>query len=162
AESARAAAGADAACIMLADEDGELRLCGASGTVPDGQAPSALTVPFMVEGRVTGLLAVTAAAAGALRDGTATALLTELADRACDGAHVTSQPAQGQLPEGRLPPAGGQPRPAWRWPLSGPAGCAGAPPGAASLAADTAWCFPFTVPAGLPGVLAVGSGYRRL
>lgn len=88
AQAARMAAGADAACILLADEDGELRLCGAAGALPPARpgqparAPSAVTVPFLVEGRVTGLLSVTAAAPDAFGSGAAAALLAELADRA--------------------------------------------------------------------------------
>jgi anti-sigma regulatory factor (Ser/Thr protein kinase) len=65
-ESARVALGADAAFAMMPDEDGDLRLRAAAGSIslPVGEsatgAPSVLTVPFLVDGQVTGLLAATA------------------------------------------------------------------------------------------------------
>jgi serine phosphatase RsbU (regulator of sigma subunit)/anti-sigma regulatory factor (Ser/Thr protein kinase) len=72
-ETARDAADADAAYALVADEDGELRMRAAAGlgpsavldalTGPATQAynmtsRSVMTVPFLVEGRVTGILAV--------------------------------------------------------------------------------------------------------
>jgi anti-sigma regulatory factor (Ser/Thr protein kinase) len=86
-ESARAALGADAALVMMADEDGDLRLRAASGTMPaaDGESraspPSVVTVPFVVDGRITGLLAGASAAVGKFGDAE-TARLQWLADRA--------------------------------------------------------------------------------
>jgi anti-sigma regulatory factor (Ser/Thr protein kinase)/GAF domain-containing protein len=107
-ESARATAGADAAYALMADEDGDLSLRAAAGRIPaqasgreapgaDGQAvlggaslaaaraaavaaPSVVTVPFVVDGRVTGLLAVAAATPGRFRDDE-TVRLQQLADR---------------------------------------------------------------------------------
>jgi serine phosphatase RsbU (regulator of sigma subunit)/anti-sigma regulatory factor (Ser/Thr protein kinase) len=76
-EGARDSVGADAAYALLADEEGELRVRGAAGiAVPaallsspasvvlsDGvAAESTLVVPFVVDGRVIGLLGVAAAA----------------------------------------------------------------------------------------------------
>jgi serine phosphatase RsbU (regulator of sigma subunit)/anti-sigma regulatory factor (Ser/Thr protein kinase) len=76
-EAVRDAVGADAAYALLADEEGELRVRGATGiAVPaalateptsvmlsDGvTAQSTLVVPFVVDGRVMGLLGVAAAA----------------------------------------------------------------------------------------------------
>jgi anti-sigma regulatory factor (Ser/Thr protein kinase) len=80
-QAARSAVGADAACALLADEDGELRLRAAAGAVPAGPSPSVITVPFVVDGRVTGLLAATRAQPQSFRD-SETARLQELADRA--------------------------------------------------------------------------------
>jgi anti-sigma regulatory factor (Ser/Thr protein kinase) len=90
-ESARAAVGADAAYALMADEDGDLRLRAAAGDFPSqaptaamraavGAAPSVVTVPFVVDGRVTGLLSVAAATPEAFRDDEA-ARLQQLADR---------------------------------------------------------------------------------
>jgi anti-sigma regulatory factor (Ser/Thr protein kinase) len=85
-ESARIAVGADAAFAMMADEDGDLRLRAISGSMPavDGEArvspPSAVTVPFVVDGRVTGLLAAASEAVGKFGD-PETARLQWLADR---------------------------------------------------------------------------------
>ena len=85
-ESARVAVGADAAFAMMPDEDGDLRLRAASGSemLPDGKsaagAPSLVTVPFVVDGQVTGLLVAAAAAPGRFGD-RQTALLQQLADR---------------------------------------------------------------------------------
>lgn len=80
AASARAAVAADAACVVLADEDGELRLRAAAGAVPAGTTPTVITVPFVVDGRVTGLLAATKAQPGSFRDWEA-GRLQDLADR---------------------------------------------------------------------------------
>ena len=85
-ESARVAVGADAAFAMMPDEDGDLRLRAAAGRIflPDGVsaagAPSLITVPFVVDGQVTGLLAAAAAAPGRFGDPEA-ARLQRLADR---------------------------------------------------------------------------------
>ena len=85
-ESARIAVGADAAFAMMADEDGDLRLRAISGSMPavDGEArvspPSVVTVPFVVDGRVTGLLAAASEAVGKFGD-PETARLQWLADR---------------------------------------------------------------------------------
>lgn len=107
-ESARATVGADAAYALMADEDGDLSLRAAAGRFPAqapgqespdlagqaamggaslavaraaaGAAPSVVTVPFVVDGRVTGLLAVAAATSGRFRDDEA-ARLQQLADR---------------------------------------------------------------------------------
>ena len=82
-EAARDAVGADAAYALVADEEGELRVRGAVGVaVPDaltapppamllsgGQmATSEMSVPFLVDGRVTGVLGVGAASRGKFRD----------------------------------------------------------------------------------------------
>ena len=86
-ESARVAVGADAAFAMMPDEDGDLRLRAASGNIPamDGESrarsPSVVTVPFVVDGRITGLLAAASTAAGKFGDAE-TARLQWLADRA--------------------------------------------------------------------------------
>ncbi len=86
-EFARVAVAADAAFALMADEDGDLRMRAATGTLPPladgadvsglagpgraslasvqaapGADPSVLTVPFLVDGRVTGLLATVCAA----------------------------------------------------------------------------------------------------
>ena len=85
-ESARVAVGADVAFAMMPDEDGDLRLRAAAGSIslPDGEsaagAPSVVTVPFVVDGQVTGLLAAAAAAPGGFGDPEA-ARLQRLADR---------------------------------------------------------------------------------
>jgi len=85
-ESARIAVGADAAFAMMADEDGDLRLRAISGSMPavDGEArvspPSVVTVPFVVDGRVTGLLAAASEVVGKFGD-PETARLQWLADR---------------------------------------------------------------------------------
>jgi serine phosphatase RsbU (regulator of sigma subunit)/anti-sigma regulatory factor (Ser/Thr protein kinase) len=82
-EAARDVAGADAAYALVADEEGELRVRGAVGVaVPDaltmppgtmllsggGIARSQMSVPFLVDGRVTGVLGVGSASAGRFRD----------------------------------------------------------------------------------------------
>jgi len=76
-EAARDAVGADAAYALVADEEGELRVRGAVGVaIPaalampppaviladGGTAQSQMSVPFIVDGRVTGILGVAAAA----------------------------------------------------------------------------------------------------
>ena len=82
-EAARDAVGADAAYALVADEEGELRVRGAVGVaVPGalaappsamllsggGVAMSEMSVPFLVDGRVTGVLGVGAAARGRFGD----------------------------------------------------------------------------------------------
>jgi hypothetical protein len=85
-ESAVVAAGADAAFAMMPDEDGDLRLRAAAGTftLPEGEsaatAPSVITVPFVVDGQVIGLLAAASAAPGSFGE-PETARLQRLADR---------------------------------------------------------------------------------
>lgn len=85
-ESALVATGADAAFAMMPDEDGDLRLRAAAGkiTLPDGEpaaaVPSVVTVPFVVDGQVTGLLAAASAAPGSFGEPEA-ARLQRLADR---------------------------------------------------------------------------------
>ena len=71
---------------MMPDEDGDLRLRAAAGNMllADGEsvtgAPSVITVPFVVDGQVTGLLAVASAMAGSFGD-PESARLQRLADR---------------------------------------------------------------------------------
>ena len=85
-ESARIAVGADAAFAMMADEDGDLRLRASAGSIPPvaGESrpspPSVVTVPFVVDGRVTGLLSAASTALGKFGDPEA-ARLQWLADR---------------------------------------------------------------------------------
>jgi serine phosphatase RsbU (regulator of sigma subunit) len=82
-ESARAALAADTAYALVPDEDGDLRVRAAAGAPLAELAaapPSVLTVPFLVAGRVTGILAVAGAAPGQFAEG-ATERLQQLADR---------------------------------------------------------------------------------
>jgi serine phosphatase RsbU (regulator of sigma subunit)/anti-sigma regulatory factor (Ser/Thr protein kinase) len=94
-EAARDAVGADAAYALVADEDGELRVRGAVGVaVPDaltmppgtmllsggGMARSRMSVPFLVDGRVTGVLGVGSASADTFRESDETRL-QNVADR---------------------------------------------------------------------------------
>jgi serine phosphatase RsbU (regulator of sigma subunit)/anti-sigma regulatory factor (Ser/Thr protein kinase) len=94
-EAARDAVGADAAYALVADEDGELRVRGAVGVaVPDaltmppgtmllsggGMARSQMSVPFLVDGRVTGVLGVGSASIGTFREADETRL-QHVADR---------------------------------------------------------------------------------
>jgi serine phosphatase RsbU (regulator of sigma subunit)/anti-sigma regulatory factor (Ser/Thr protein kinase) len=97
-ESARDAVGADAAYALIADEEGELRVRGVVGiavpealTIPPGKvvlsrdgdgraAGSQLSVPFTVDGRVTGVLGVGAAADEAF-NAADSARLQRVADR---------------------------------------------------------------------------------
>jgi serine phosphatase RsbU (regulator of sigma subunit)/anti-sigma regulatory factor (Ser/Thr protein kinase) len=94
-EAARDAVGADAAYVLVADEEGELRVRGAIGiAVPaaltalppavvladDGAAGSEVTVPFLVDGRVTGMLGVATAGQGRLGPGEAE-MVQAVADR---------------------------------------------------------------------------------
>jgi serine phosphatase RsbU (regulator of sigma subunit)/anti-sigma regulatory factor (Ser/Thr protein kinase) len=74
------------------------------------------------------------------------------------GALDRGVPDRGALDRGRpglawpKPAAGGSP---WRWPLGGSVP-PGAPPGAADLAAQGAWCFPLTGRGGPLGLLVLG------
>jgi anti-sigma regulatory factor (Ser/Thr protein kinase) len=93
--SAREAVAADAACVLMADEDGDLRPQATAGSMqvtdvadtggagrlrsPLAAAPSVLTVPFIVDGRVTGLLATVSAQPGRFGDAE-TVVLQRLAD----------------------------------------------------------------------------------
>ena len=94
-ETARDVVTADAAYALVADEDGELRVRAAAGvgvseslfapSVPvvfaDGAtAKSLVTVPFLVDGRVTGVLGAAATAPDRF-DGTDAAKLQRVADR---------------------------------------------------------------------------------
>jgi len=116
-EAAREAVAADAAYVLVPDEDGDLRLRAATGSFPAaggqprrvrpagnqagparhadagqaagslaamraaaGAAPSVLTVPFVVDGRITGLMAVASATPDRFRDDEAVRL-QQLADR---------------------------------------------------------------------------------
>ena len=94
-ETARDVVTADAAYALVADEDGELRVRAAAGvgvseslfapTVPavfaDGAAAKSLvTVPFLVDGRVTGVLGAAATSADRF-DGSDAARLQRVADR---------------------------------------------------------------------------------
>jgi GAF domain-containing protein len=103
-EAARVTVRADAAFAFMADEDGDLRLQAAAGTIPApparsgrgggadsggsslagvlasaGVAPSVVTVPFVVDGRVTGLLAAASATPGRFNEAE-TAKIQRLAD----------------------------------------------------------------------------------
>jgi serine phosphatase RsbU (regulator of sigma subunit)/anti-sigma regulatory factor (Ser/Thr protein kinase) len=69
--SARIIASADSAYALVADEDGDLGVRASSGLGPAAwlrTAPSVSTVPFMVDGQVTGVLAVAAARPGKFTD----------------------------------------------------------------------------------------------
>lgn len=94
-ETARDAVTADAAYLLLADEDGELHVRSVAGigvsdelgspsvptTFNDGStARSVVTVPFVVDGRVTGVLGAASVASEAFGDED-TALLQRVADR---------------------------------------------------------------------------------
>jgi anti-sigma regulatory factor (Ser/Thr protein kinase) len=102
AESARAAVDADGSFVLMTDEDGDLRLQATAGSMPppadiadpadlpdNGSgtamrgsippAPSLLTVPLIVDNRVTGLLSTVAARPGRFADAEA-AKLQRLAD----------------------------------------------------------------------------------
>ena len=94
-ELARDAVDADAAYALVADEDGELRMRAAAGLGPPavldmltghaGESRSAasrsvMTVPFLVEGRVTGILAAASAQPDQFGEGDS-ARLQRVADR---------------------------------------------------------------------------------
>ena len=69
--SARVIASADSAYALVADEDGDFGVRATSGLGPAAwlrTAPSVSTVPFIVDGRVTGVLAVAAARPGRFAD----------------------------------------------------------------------------------------------
>jgi anti-sigma regulatory factor (Ser/Thr protein kinase) len=106
-ESARVAIGADAAFAMMPDEDGDLRLRAAAGnmSLADGEsgagAASMITVPFVVDGQVTGLLAVASAAPGRFRD-PESARLQWLADRSGPGLQRAWLAELEQLRRGRI------------------------------------------------------------
>jgi serine phosphatase RsbU (regulator of sigma subunit)/anti-sigma regulatory factor (Ser/Thr protein kinase) len=79
---ARVIVAADAGYALVADEDGNLTVRAAEGISPAAllrSAPSVTTVPFLVEGRVTGVLAVAALLPGRLR-GSDVQRLQQLAD----------------------------------------------------------------------------------
>lgn len=234
-DSAQAAVAAEAACALLPDEDGELRIQAAAGAVPAGIATSVITVPFVVDGRVTGLLSATRTRPAGFHEAEA-ARLQEIADRTgpalerarlseldrirherisallvardltaghlsqdkvialageavvprlaawcavllpgpdgllrpCYARHLDESLApaltwvlgkvcaSNRMP-GPQPQSTAGPRAAWRWPLAGVAtGDPAIPPGAAQLAGDAAWCFPFPLPEEAAGILALG------
>ena len=69
---AREITSAESAYALAADEDGDLGVRAASGLSPAAwlrTAPSVSAVPFMVDGRATGVLAVAAARPGRFADG---------------------------------------------------------------------------------------------
>lgn len=69
--SARVIVAGDAAYALVADEDGDLSVRAATGISPAAllrTAPSVATVPFIVDGRVTGLLAVAGVLPGRFGD----------------------------------------------------------------------------------------------
>ena len=69
--SARVIVAADAGYALVADEDGNLTVRASAGISPAAllrSAPSVTTVPFMVDGRVTGVLAVAAMLPGRFGD----------------------------------------------------------------------------------------------
>ncbi len=106
-ESARVAVAADAAFAMMADEDGDLRLRAAAGDMPAvdaesrGGPASVLTVPFVVDGRVTGLLAVTSQVAGKFGD-PEMVRLQWLADRSGPALQRAWLGELGRIRRGRL------------------------------------------------------------
>ena len=113
AEAARAAVAADVAYLLDAGEDGELRVravAGAESARPEpgavpggavrvlaGAAMSLVTVPLVVDGRVTGVLAVAAAAPDRFGEQDA-ARLQDLADWS---APPLERARQGELEHGR-------------------------------------------------------------
>jgi GAF domain-containing protein/anti-sigma regulatory factor (Ser/Thr protein kinase) len=69
--SARVLVAADAAYALVADEDGDLSVRAATGISPAAllrTAPSVTTAPFLLDGRVTGVLAVAAVLPGKFGD----------------------------------------------------------------------------------------------
>jgi anti-sigma regulatory factor (Ser/Thr protein kinase) len=106
-ESARVAVGADAAFAMMPDEDGDLRLRAAAGnmSLADGEsapgAASMITVPFVVDGQVTGLLAAASAAPGRFGD-PESARLQWLADRSGPGLQRAWLAELERLRRGRI------------------------------------------------------------
>ncbi len=80
---ARVVVAADAAYALVADEDGDLSVRAATGISPAAllrTAPSVSTVPFLTDGRLTGVLAVAAVLPGRFGE-TDIQRLQELADR---------------------------------------------------------------------------------
>lgn len=106
-ESARVAVGADAAFAMMPDEDGDLRLRAAAGNISlaEGEsvagAASLITVPFVVDGQVTGLLAAACAAPGRFGD-PESARLQWLADRSGPGLQRAWLAELERLRRGRI------------------------------------------------------------
>ena len=106
-ESARVALRADTAFAMMPDEDGDLRVRAAAGdlSLPGGQsvaaAPSVITVPFVVDGQVTGLLVATAATPGRFGDAEADRL-QRLADRSGPALLRAWLAELGRLRRGRI------------------------------------------------------------
>ena len=106
-ESARLAIGADAAFAMMPDEDGDLRLRAAAGNISlaDGEpvtgAASLITVPFVVDGQVTGLLAAACAAPGSFGE-PESARLQWLADRSGPGLQRAWLAELERLRRGRI------------------------------------------------------------
>jgi GAF domain-containing protein len=106
-ESARLAVGADAAFAMMPDEDGDLRLRAVAGNIaladgpPVTGAPSVTTVPFVVDGQVTGLLAAASAAPGSFGD-PESARLQRLADRSGPGLQRAWLAELERLRRGRI------------------------------------------------------------
>ena len=106
-ESARLAVGADAAFAMMPDEDGDLRLRAAAGNISlaDGEpvtgAASLITVPFVVDGQVTGLLAAACAAPGSFGE-PESARLQWLADRSGPGLQRAWLAELERLRRGRI------------------------------------------------------------
>src|SRR5262249_59072723 len=111
------AVGADAAFAMMPDEDGDLRLRAAAGSIslPGGEsaagAPSVVTVPFLVDGQVTGLLAAAAAAPAGFGDPEA-ARLQRLADRSGPALQRAWLAELERLRRGRGTPPAPHPPPA--------------------------------------------------
>ena len=106
-ESARLAVGADAAFAMMPDEDGDLRLRAVAGNIsladgaPVTGAPSVTTVPFVVDGQVTGLLAAASATLGSFGD-PESARLQRLADRSGPGLQRAWLAELERLRRGRI------------------------------------------------------------
>jgi anti-sigma regulatory factor (Ser/Thr protein kinase) len=106
-ESARVAVGADAAFAMMPDEDGDLRLRAAAGNISLADAESVpgaasmITVPFVVDGQVTGLLAAASAAPGRFGD-PESARLQWLADRSGPGLQRAWLAELERLRRGRI------------------------------------------------------------
>ena len=106
-ESARLTVSADAAFAMMPDEDGDLRLRAAAGNISlaDGEpvtgAASLITVPFVVDGQVTGLLAAACAAPGSFGE-PESARLQWLADRSGPGLQRAWLAELERLRRGRI------------------------------------------------------------
>jgi anti-sigma regulatory factor (Ser/Thr protein kinase) len=106
-ESALLAAGADAAFAMMPDEDGDLRLRAAAGDLALAEGDTAagmasvVTVAFLVDGRITGLLSAVAAAPGGFGDAEA-ARLQRLADRSGPMLHQSWLAELERLRRGRI------------------------------------------------------------